>query len=95
MRPHWVIPAVSALNLAEKNGYRRGLRAGANLTTINMTPDDMRGDYVIYKRDRFIMTENRVLDAIAAEGLSPSRRSLADHYRHVSSQVESAAVVPN
>jgi biotin synthase len=94
MRPHWVIPAVSALNLAEKNGYRRGLRAGANLTTINLTPDDMRGDYVIYKRDRFIMTENRVLDAIAAEGLSPSSRSLADHYRNSAPSVETAAV-PN
>jgi biotin synthase len=94
MRPKWVIPAVSALNLAEKNGYRRGLRAGANLTTINLTPDDVRGDYVIYKRDRFIMTENRVLEAIANEGLVPSTRSLADHYRHVSPAAETAAL-PN
>jgi biotin synthase len=57
------------------------LRAGANLVTINMTPDDMRGDYIIYKRDRFIMTEERVLAAIAAEGLVPSRQGLADYYR--------------
>ncbi|MCU0783330.1 MAG: radical SAM protein [Verrucomicrobia bacterium] len=82
MRPDWVIPAVSALNLADKDGYRRGLRAGANLVTMNLTPDDLRGDYVIYKRKRFIMTEERVLDAITAEGLSPSRRSLAEHYRN-------------
>jgi biotin synthase len=81
MRPQWVIPAVSALNLVEVEGYRRGLRAGANLVTINMTPDDMRGDYIIYKRDRFIMTEERVLAAIAAEGLVPSRQGLADYYR--------------
>ncbi len=94
MRPSWVIPAVSALNLAEKNGSRRGLRAGANLTTINLTPDDVRGDYVIYKRDRFIMTENRVLEAIANEGLVPSARSLADYYRHVSPPAETAAL-PN
>lgn len=80
MRPDWVIPAVSALNLAAKDGYRRGLRAGANLVTINLTPDDLRGDYVIYKRDRFIMTEERVLEAIAAEGLEPSRQSLAEFY---------------
>jgi biotin synthase len=80
MRPHWVIPAVSALNLAVDDGYRRGLRAGANLTTINMTPAELRGDYVIYKRDRFIMTEERVLNAIAREGLEPSRESLADFY---------------
>src|SRR5208282_1383683 len=82
MRPDWVIPAVSALNLAEKDGYRRGLRAGANLVTINLTPNDVRGDYVIYKRDRFIMTEERVLAAIAAEGLTPSKLGLAGFYRN-------------
>ncbi|MHB8520960.1 MAG: radical SAM protein [Limisphaerales bacterium] len=81
-RPDWVIPAVSALNLAEKDGYRHGLRAGANLVTINLTPSDVRGDYVIYKRDRFIMTEERVLGAIAAEGLTPSKLGLAEYYRN-------------
>jgi biotin synthase len=81
MRPDWVIPAVSALNLVDGDGYRRGLRAGANLVTINMTPDEMRDDYIIYKRDRFIMTEARVLAAIEAEGLIPSRQGLADYYK--------------
>lgn len=81
MRPDWVIPAVSAFNLAAQDGYRRGLRAGANLVTINLTPSDQRGDYVIYKRDRFIMTEERVLTAISAESLAPSRQGLADFYR--------------
>jgi len=80
LRPAWVIPAVSALNLAAKDGYRHGLRAGANLVTINMTPDDLRGDYVIYKRDRFIMTEERVREAMTAEGLAPSPQSLAEFY---------------
>ncbi len=82
MRPDWVIPAVSALNLAARDGYRRGLRAGANLVTINLTPTEWRGDYIIYKRQRFIMTEERVLAAIVAEGLTPSRRGLADYYRN-------------
>ena len=81
LRPDWVIPAVSAFNLAAPDGYRRGLRAGANLVTINLTPDDVRADYVIYKRDRFIMTEERVLKAIAAEGLRPSASGLAEFYR--------------
>lgn len=81
MRPDWVIPAVSALNLAEPgSGYRRGLRTGANLVTMNLTPSEMRGNYLIYKRDRFIMTEERILGAIAAEGLVPSPQSLADFY---------------
>jgi len=80
MRPDWVIPAVSALNLAAHDGYRRGLRAGANLVTMNLTPSDVRGDYVIYKRDRFIMTEERILAAIAAEGLAPSPVGLVEHF---------------
>ena len=82
LRPDWIIPAVSALNLAEPGaGYRRGLRTGANLVTINLTPEDIRGDYLLYKRDRVIMTEERILDAVAAEGLALSRRSLAEYYQ--------------
>ena len=79
MRPDWVIPAVSALNLAAQDGYRRGLRAGANLVTMNLTPSEVRSNYVIYKRDRFIMTEERVLSAIHAEGLQPSPVGLVKH----------------
>jgi biotin synthase len=82
MRPDWVIPAVSALNLAGPgSGYRRGLATGANLVTINLTPPEMRDDYLLYKRDRFIMTEERILSAIAAEGMTPSRQSLDGFYR--------------
>jgi biotin synthase len=81
LKPDWVIPAVSALNLAQPgSGYRRGLRTGANLVTINMTPADLRGDYLLYKRDRFIMTEEIILNAIEAEGLRPSKTGLAAHY---------------
>ena len=87
------IPAVSALNLAADDGYRRGLGAGANLTTINLTPTELREDYVIYKRERFIMTEERVLNAIAAEGLVPSRLSLADFYRRAEKSEEISAAL--
>jgi biotin synthase len=81
MRPDWVIPSVSALNLAGAGtGYQRGLRTGANLVTINLTPADFRENYLLYKRDRFIMTEERILNAVAAEGLEISSQSLADHY---------------
>ena len=82
LRSDWVIPSISALNLAEPgSGYRRGLGTGANLVTINMTPPEFRGDYLLYKRDRFIMTEERILTAIAEEGLTPSSQSLSDFYR--------------
>ncbi len=86
MRPDWVIPAVSALNIAQPDGgYRRGLRTGANLATINMTPNDMRVDYLLYRRDRFIMNEERILTALQAEGLEPSHESLADFYARTGS----------
>ena len=92
MCPDWIIPAVSALNLAEPGeGYRRGLRAGANLVTINMTPSDIRGDYLLYKRDRFIMTEERILNAIIAEGLAPSEQRLADFYESAAQSAERVA----
>ncbi len=82
MRPDWVIPAVSALNLAQPgSGYARGLGTGANLVTINLTPPEVRKDYLLYKRDRFIMTEERILDEIARAGLTPSRQSLAEYYK--------------
>jgi biotin synthase len=82
MRPERVIPAVSALNLAQpNNGYRRGLQAGANMVTINLTPRPLQRDYPIYKRDRFIMDEERVLKAITAEQLEPSWQSLEEFYR--------------
>src|SRR2546422_915674 len=61
-------------------GYGRGVGTGANLVTMNLTPAEVRDDYVLYKRERFIMTEDRILAAIAAEGLAPSRQSLADYY---------------
>jgi biotin synthase len=86
MRPDWVIPAVSALDIAgqgqgQGQGYRRGLRAGANLCTINLTPPDVRRNYLLYRRDRHIMSEERVLTAVMAEGLTPSRRSLLSVFR--------------
>jgi biotin synthase len=88
LKPDWVIPAVSALNLAEPgSGYRRGLRTGANLVTINMTPSDLRNDYLLYKRDRFIMTEEIILNAIQTEGLKPSKTGLAQHYLNRKAQL--------
>ena len=84
MRPDWVIPAVSALNLAEPGaGYQRGLRTGANLVTMNLTPRDLREDYLLYKRDRFIMTEEKILSAIEAEHLVRSEQSLSAFYQEL------------
>ena len=92
MRPDWLIPAVSALNLAQAGaGYRRGLRTGANLVTINLTPPDLQRDYLLYKRDRFIMDEARVLDAIAAEGLEPSTQGMTDYFEQNAASIVGSA----
>jgi biotin synthase len=92
LRPELVIPAVSALNLTgADDGYRRGLRAGANLCTINLTPAEMRGDYLLYKRERFIMNEERVLNAIAAEGLEVSPTGMTEHWQAKPALAEAVA----
>ncbi len=79
--PHWIIPAVSAMRLVSEDGYVRAFNAGANLATINLTPGAARADYPIYKRDRIIMDEERVLSAIEQAGCDLSRVSIAEHLR--------------
>lgn len=79
--PHWIIPAVSAMQMVSEAGYVRAFRAGANLATINLTPHGVRADYPIYKRDRVIMDEERVLSAIAEAGCETSRVGIAEHLR--------------
>jgi biotin synthase len=79
--PSYIIPAISALNLVSEEGYVRALRAGANLATINLTPSANRNDYLLYKRNRFIMHEQRVRDAIAEAGCAISTVSIAETMR--------------
>ena len=79
--PDYIIPAISALNMINENGYVRALRAGANLATINLTPSTNRDDYLLYKRDRFIMHEQRVKTAIEKAGCSISEVSVAETLR--------------
>jgi len=82
--PDWIIPAVSAMNSVGENGYVKALQSGANLVTVNMTPDDLRENYVIYKRERFVMFEDRVLNAIENSGRIASPNSMAEHFsQHV------------
>jgi biotin synthase len=80
-RPHWIIPAVSAMRLVSEDGYVRAFNAGANLATINLTPRAVRTEYPIYKRDRIIMDEERVLSAIDGAGCEPSRVGISEHLR--------------
>lgn len=76
--PTHIIPAVSAFNSVGDRGYARALETGANLVTVNLTPEARRKDYVIYKPDRFIMTEARVREAVDDAGFEPSAVGLMD-----------------
>jgi biotin synthase len=90
--PSYIIPAVSALNLIHENGYARALQAGANLATINLTPSANRSDYLLYKRDRFIMHEQRVRTAVEKAGCTLSDVSVAETLRQRKAQAESPEV---
>jgi biotin synthase len=79
--PQWIIPAVSAMRLVSEDGYVRAFNAGANLATINLTPHAVRADYPIYKRDRIVMDEDRVLSSIEAAGCEVSRVGIADYLK--------------
>ncbi len=79
--PHWLIPAVSAMGLVAEDGYVRAFNAGANLATINLTPRAAQAKYPIYKCDRIIMDETRVLAAIKAAGCEVSPVGIAEHLR--------------
>ncbi|HWX22139.1 MAG TPA: radical SAM protein [Candidatus Binatia bacterium] len=85
--PRWLIPAVSAMRLVSEDGYVRAFNAGANLATINLTPRAVRADYPIYKRDRVIMDEERVLSAIQEAGCALSRVGIAAHLRNTPERV--------
>ncbi len=80
--PSYIIPAVSALNLVGDDGYVNALKAGANLATINLTPSSNRTDYLLYKRNRFIMDERRVREAIEKADCTLSTQSIAQTWIH-------------
>jgi len=50
--PHASIPATSTLERLARGGQFLGLKAGANILTINATPEKYRDNYVIYSSDR-------------------------------------------
>jgi len=77
--PRHIIPAVSAFGNGDLDGYVRALRSGANLTTVNLTPDEWRGQYPIYTTKRWILDEERLTRAIDLAGRQPCATSLGEH----------------
>ncbi len=63
------IPSISALEGIRKGGQVMGLNAGANIITINFTPEATRQKYVIYKKGRFVVKMEHALKTIEQAGL--------------------------
>ena len=67
--PNALIPAVSALEKICKGGQMMGLKAGANVLTINFTPKDFRDKYAIYSKERFVVSLDHARATISGAGL--------------------------
>jgi biotin synthase len=70
--PAALIPSVSALERLQAGGQLRGLQAGANVLTVNFTPDQYYKDYLIYGKDRYRVRLDHVKDILAKAGLAQS-----------------------
>lgn len=66
-----LIPTVSALEKLQQDGQLMGLQAGANVMTINFTPNECRKNYAIYTKQRFIVSMEHALRTIERAGLEP------------------------
>jgi biotin synthase len=72
--PHALIPSVSALEKNAQGGQAAGLRAGANVMTVNFT-GSLQHKYLIYGKDRFVVMADHVQTILSNEGMG-SRGSL-------------------
>ncbi len=73
MNPDWLIPSVSALESRQSGAQSAGLAAGANVLTVNFTPVNERGNYLIYGKDRFVVRNDHVNDIVAKAGMERTR----------------------
>ena len=67
--PTALIPSVSALEKIQKGGQVMGLNAGANILTINFTPEVYKQKYVIYSKQRFVVSLEHAVRTIEQAGL--------------------------
>jgi biotin synthase len=64
-----LIPSVSALEKIKKGAQLMGLNAGANVMTINFTPQKYRKQYSIYSKRRFVVSIDHALETAENAGL--------------------------
>ena len=69
-----------------------GLNAGANVITINFTPETWRKKYGIYSKERFVVSANHAFDLIERAGLR-ARQPIASAARQPARTRAGEAVV--
>ena len=67
--PKVLLPATTALGTLDPGGRERGILAGANVVMPNLSPENVRGNYLLYDNKRCTGSE-------AAEGLATLRRDM-------------------
>jgi biotin synthase len=67
--PTALIPTVSALEKLRPHGQLAGLNAGANVMTINFTPEQCRAKYAIYSEQRFVVSLKHALETVKLAGM--------------------------
>jgi biotin synthase len=71
LNPGWLIPTVSALEQRRVGGQGAGLRAGANVITVNFTPEGQRQHYLIYGGTRHVVSIDQVRRQLSGADLMP------------------------
>ena len=71
VNPCALIPTVSALETLAPGAQVRGLAAGANVITVNFSPEQDQARYPIYGRRRFIVRRDHAFRTLEAAGLEP------------------------
>jgi biotin synthase len=71
MMPGALIPSVSALQKQAAGAQALGFAAGANVITVNFTPDGDQANYPIYGADRFIVGRDYAAQVLLEAGLRP------------------------
>jgi biotin synthase len=79
VNPAWLIPSVSALEQRNAGGQTAGLRAGANVITVNFTPPEHRRNYLIYGSARHIVGTEHVRRQLDMTGLVAGGSVWVDH----------------
>lgn len=69
VQPRALIASVSAFDKIQPGSQRRALLAGANVMTMNHTPERYRENFVIYTTRRKVMFRGHILDTVREAGL--------------------------